>query len=43
MAKSPRKNPPSLADLRRDIDRIDADMHALLIERGENIDRLLAV
>ena len=55
MAKSPRKDPPSqppsqvpsqvpsLADLRRDIDRIDADMHALLIERGEIIDRLIAV
>src|SRR6202030_2919519 len=30
-------------DLRRDIDRIDADMHALLIERGEIIDQLIAV
>jgi len=43
MAKSPRKATPSLADLRREIDRIDADMHALLIERGEIIDRLIAV
>jgi len=43
MAKSPRKVTPSLADLRREIDRIDADMHALLIERGEIIDRLIAV
>ena len=43
MAKSPRKNPPSLPDLRRDIDRIDAAMHALLIERGEIIDELIAV
>jgi chorismate mutase len=43
MAKSPRQNPPSLTDLRRDIDRIDADMHALLIERGEIIDQLIAV
>jgi chorismate mutase len=43
MAKSPRQAPPSLADLRREIDRIDADMHALLIERGEIIDRLIAV
>src|ERR1700720_3775812 len=43
MPKSPRKTTPSLADLRRDIDRIDADMHALLIERGEIIDRLIAV
>src|SRR6202030_2765503 len=30
-------------DLRRDIDRIDADMHALLIERGDIIGRLIAV
>ncbi|MFZ2081237.1 MAG: chorismate mutase [Xanthobacteraceae bacterium] len=43
MPKSPRKTTPSLADLRRDIDRIDADMHALLIERGEIIDQLIAV
>jgi chorismate mutase len=33
----------SLADLRREIDRIDASMHALLIERGEIIERLIAV
>jgi len=32
---------PSLAELRREIDRIDAAMHALLIERGEIIDRLI--
>src|SRR5215469_9023745 len=43
MAKSPRKNAPTPVDLRREIDRIDADMHALLIERGEIIDRLIAV
>src|ERR1700752_5537485 len=43
MAKSPHQTTPSLADLRREIDRIDADMHALLIERGEIIDRLIAV
>jgi chorismate mutase len=43
MVKSPPKATPSLADLRREIDRIDADMHALLIERGEIIDRLIAV
>ena len=43
MAKSPRQATPSLDDLRRRIDRIDADMHALLIERGEIIDRLIAV
>lgn len=33
---------PSLAVLRREIDRIDAAMHELLIERGEIIDRLIA-
>eukprot|EP01037_Dinobryon_pediforme_P007397 gene7397-7463_t len=33
----------TLADLRVDIDRIDAAMHALLIERGTIIDRLIAV
>jgi chorismate mutase len=33
----------SLADLRHEIDRIDASMHALLIERGEIIERLIAV
>jgi chorismate mutase len=33
----------SLADLRAEIDRIDAHLHALLIERGEIIDRLIAV
>jgi len=43
MAKSKRKTIPSLADLRRDIDRIDAAMHELLIERGEIIDQLIAV
>ena len=43
MAKSPRKNEPSLADLRREIDRIDTAMHELLIERGEIIDQLIAV
>jgi chorismate mutase len=42
------KSPPqdkglSLADLRRDIDRIDEAMHALLIERSAIIDRLIAV
>ena len=34
---------PSLADLRKEIDRIDEGMHQLLIERGEIIDRLIAV
>jgi chorismate mutase len=32
---------PSLADLRREIDRIDEAMHRLLIERSEIIDRLI--
>src|SRR5580704_5886753 len=43
MPKEPRQQDFSLADLRHDIDRIDAAMHALLIERGEIIDRLIAV
>ncbi len=34
---------PSLADLRREIDRIDEAMHRLLMERGGIIDRLIAV
>src|ERR671930_677650 len=37
------KAPPTLADLRREIDRIDEAMHRLLLERGEIIDRLIAV
>src|SRR5262249_47932833 len=41
-SKSPRKAPPALADLRRDIDPIDASMHGLLIERAESIDQLIA-
>ena len=32
-----------LSELRVDIDRIDADVHRLLMERGEIIDRLIAV
>ena len=43
MAKSSRSGTPSLADLRRDIDRIDESMHGLLMERGDIIDRLIAV
>jgi chorismate mutase len=35
-------NPPTLADLRREIDRIDEAMHLLLMERGDIIDRLIA-
>jgi chorismate mutase len=41
MATSPSADTPSLADLRREIDRIDAAMHTLLIERGEIIGRLI--
>jgi len=33
---------PSLADLRKEIDRIDEAMHNLLMERAEIIDRLIA-
>ena len=43
MAKAPHQKTPSLADLRREIDRIDEAMHALLIERGQIIDELIAV
>src|ERR1700740_3514990 len=43
MAKTPETAPPSLADLRREIDRIDEDMHRLLMERGDIIDRLISV
>src|ERR1700753_2062464 len=43
MPKEPPQHDFSLADLRRDIDRIDAAMHALLIERGEILERLIAV
>ena len=34
---------PSLADLRKEIDRIDEGMHKLLMERGEIINRLISV
>ena len=43
MTKPPRAQAPSLADLRQEIDRIDESMHRLLMERGEIIDRLIAV
>ncbi|MGB6656581.1 MAG: chorismate mutase, partial [Methylovirgula sp.] len=33
----------TLADLRAEIDRIDARMHEILMQRGEIIDRLIAV
>ncbi len=41
-AKSESSGTPALADLRREIDRIDKSMHRLLMERGEIIDRLIA-
>ncbi len=34
---------PTLADLRIEIDRIDASMHGLLMERGRIIDRLIEI
>jgi chorismate mutase len=37
------QNQASLAELRSEIDRIDAAMHGLLIERSEIINRLIAV
>src|ERR1700681_2056405 len=43
MTKSPRSDLPSLADLRREIDRLDETMHGLLIERSAIIDRLIKV
>src|SRR6185295_2219329 len=44
MAKAAEKPAtPSLADLRAEIDRIDAAMHGLLMARGEIIDRLIKV
>ena len=42
MAKAP-QTPPNLAGLRQEINRIDEAMHGLLMERGEIIDRLIAV
>src|SRR6266571_1309415 len=36
------KAPLTLADLRREIDRIDEAMHRLLMERGDIIDTLIA-
>jgi chorismate mutase len=43
MPKPPREKDLTLADIRRDIDRIDAAMHELLMERSQIIDRLIAV
>src|ERR1700748_2712259 len=35
--------PPSLQDLRKEIDAIDEGMHRLLMQRGDIIDRLIQV
>jgi chorismate mutase len=46
MADQPASSPPAkptLADLRREIDRIDAGMHDLLMERGRIIDTLIGI
>ena len=43
MTKAPQTGTPTLGDLRNEIDRIDETMHNLLMERGEIIDRLIAV
>jgi chorismate mutase len=42
MPKPPRQKDQALAELRREIDRIDEAMHELLIERSQIIDRLIA-
>jgi chorismate mutase len=43
MSKTPRSDISSLAALRTEIDHIDETMHSLLMQRGEIIDRLIAV
>ena len=43
MAKLSHTDKPLLPELRAEIDRIDESMHRLLMERGEIIDRLIAV
>jgi chorismate mutase len=43
MPKKAGQKDVTLADLRRELDRIDAAMHELLMERGETIDTLIAV
>ena len=42
-AKPSHSDGPPLAELRREIDRIDEEMHTLLMERGKIIDRLIRV
>jgi chorismate mutase len=43
MPEQAKKDAPSLAALREEIDRIDAAMHALLIERSQIIENLIKV
>lgn len=43
MTHSSQSETPSLGDLRKEIDRIDEEVHQLLMQRGEIIDRLIAV
>ena len=43
MATSSHSETPSLGDLRKEIDRLDEEVHRLLMQRGEIIDRLIAV
>jgi chorismate mutase len=43
MADPSPKKPLALADLRKEIDRIDEAMHSLLMQRGDIIDRLIQV
>jgi chorismate mutase len=38
-----KSTPPTLPELRAEIDRIDESMHGLLMQRGDIIDRLIAV
>jgi chorismate mutase len=42
MSKPP-PSPPSLAELRQEIDSIDSQVHSLLMQRGDIIDRLIRV
>src|SRR6201982_318754 len=42
MTTRPPSSAPSLAELRREIDRIDEAMHGLLMERGRIIEGLIA-
>ena len=42
MSKPP-PSPPSLAELRQEIDSIDSQVHSLLMQRGDIIDRLIQV